>query len=632
MQSFMEHQDQQVDDRAGFTLVEMLIAVTLVLMMMMLFAEIFELASDSMTLQMALADNDQQVRTVTTLLRADLQKRTFKKLVPYYFNEAIGDPGTSFSGRKGYFFASWNSMASSGDNLLQWTVDAANTSENSDETDYFGKATLLGPAGEFIRNPNQPEHDNGQIVPDGTASSRAAEIAYFMRGGNLYRRIVLIRDPLPIAGAETAQPTRDSVEPAEEYLDPANSLYSGEYWQDFDFSARNDAITGGTIAGARLSGFELLNNRGDQASFDLGKSRYRFGFDRITGLSREFSQDSSAANRFFIGRFTHEETSHSDFNYPQTLSTVGSGNPYDTSGTPLTDTNPADGVIDEFADGTRIGEDLLLTDVHEFRIEFWDDRVGDFVQLGHSLSGPGPDGLPGTGDDEPGDFHSSRLQASSYAAPGGEARVFDTWHRLYDRDNADGGNVDDPTDPVTNPPPLDIYEQIDSAPYRPMTYDPSTGSTLHAPTPPNSSGVSHYTVGTSYAVDDVVFPPTTDEDYDGKDDSMPTLKGTSPTSPVKGDDGRGYLGRVFYYRCVKAGTATGVSPPNGGWKSDPGAICGDRNPADPQPAWETVENLRPVRAMRITIRFVHSRSGKMRQLTLIQPLLSQTIARGALSP
>src|SRR5206468_261716 len=81
-----------------------------------------------------------------------------------------------------------------------------------------------------------------------------------------------------------------------------------------------------------------------------------------------------------IGRFTQEETSHSDFNYPQTLSPAmtGNGNPMDAApaGNALLDANN-DGVVDQYAGDPlgRPGVDLLLSHVHEFRVEVWDQRL-----------------------------------------------------------------------------------------------------------------------------------------------------------------------------------------------------------------------------------------------------------------
>src|SRR5262245_23723803 len=62
--------------RGGFTLVEMLVAVGLVVMMMTLFAQIFSMCTGTMATQKGISENDQRVRMVSTLLRGDLKNRT----------------------------------------------------------------------------------------------------------------------------------------------------------------------------------------------------------------------------------------------------------------------------------------------------------------------------------------------------------------------------------------------------------------------------------------------------------------------------------------------------------------------------------------------------------------------------
>src|SRR6476661_2311814 len=80
----------------GFTLVEMLVAVAVVVVMMSLFATIFQMATGAMQKQKGISENDQHVRLVVTMLRNDLrtsqkdaatgalvQCRTFRVLVPW---------------------------------------------------------------------------------------------------------------------------------------------------------------------------------------------------------------------------------------------------------------------------------------------------------------------------------------------------------------------------------------------------------------------------------------------------------------------------------------------------------------------------------------------------------------------
>ena len=69
--------------RGGFTLIEMLIAVTLVLLMMLLFGEVFRLATETVSVRKGMAQNDQKVRLLATRVRADLDARTFREVVPY---------------------------------------------------------------------------------------------------------------------------------------------------------------------------------------------------------------------------------------------------------------------------------------------------------------------------------------------------------------------------------------------------------------------------------------------------------------------------------------------------------------------------------------------------------------------
>ncbi|MDA1252789.1 MAG: type II secretion system protein [Planctomycetota bacterium] len=609
--------------RRAFTLVEMLVAMTLVLLMMTLFGEIFSLATGSMNLQRAIAENDQQIRTLTTVLRGDLQKRTFRNVVPFFPLENQDDPTTSFHGREGYFYISLNSSNNAVDNVLQFTVRSTILDELIDDTPYYGAATTLGGSAAFLANGNQPEHDDGEINPNGAGASTAAEVCYFVRSGNLYRRQLLIREPLAATGADTEQPTRS--DGADFFVwnlsasPPAPVLYTGDFWDDFDYAAFS-RYAGDQQTGAGFVGTSALSNEYTAGSgganavpngsvpVSLGQSRFRFGFNSRTGISREFGDSTGT---FFIGRFTQEETSASNFNYPHMASEVsgggsvlGDGNPMDAVGTELNDLvdetggGLPDGRVDEFqrnastgvSAGARVGEDLLLTNVHEFRIDVWDQRISQYVPIGHSDTTVDGSGAVG-------DFHTSRQLNSSFAPVGGSSNAFDTWHPAYDRDNADG-DWDDTTQP-------------DNPPFRPMTWDPMG---ISAPVPFNSGPDSFWdqTGMTTYAANDVVFPPTEDANLDGFWDVA-----TEDANSNGQYDKSGPVdvhGRVYSYRCVEAGAGPSISEPP--WGSTPGQY---HRTADGY-LWQVQSNLRPLKAIRITVRFLHRRSGKMRQMTLIQPL------------
>ena len=93
---------ERCSPQAGFTLVEMLVSVTLVLLMMVMFGEIFQLATNSVTKQRVMADNDQNARTFVTVIRGDLENRSFRTVVPFYANEPVnGNAFPSLSNREG---------------------------------------------------------------------------------------------------------------------------------------------------------------------------------------------------------------------------------------------------------------------------------------------------------------------------------------------------------------------------------------------------------------------------------------------------------------------------------------------------------------------------------------------------
>lgn len=82
--------------RAGFTLVEMIVSVALVLLMMLMFTEIFQILSGSMTTQRGISENDQRERLLTTVLQADLDNRSFQYLLPYADYKAFTTPAGIF--------------------------------------------------------------------------------------------------------------------------------------------------------------------------------------------------------------------------------------------------------------------------------------------------------------------------------------------------------------------------------------------------------------------------------------------------------------------------------------------------------------------------------------------------------
>lgn len=79
------------DTRYGFTLVEMLVSVSLVLIIMLLLANVFGLAANTVEKQKGTAENDQQARTFVTIVKGDLCSRSFRFVYPFSENAPAVD-------------------------------------------------------------------------------------------------------------------------------------------------------------------------------------------------------------------------------------------------------------------------------------------------------------------------------------------------------------------------------------------------------------------------------------------------------------------------------------------------------------------------------------------------------------
>ncbi len=518
--------------RQGFTLVEMLVAVTLVLIMMTMFAQIFQMAGSSISKQRGLAENDQRARMLQTIIKNDLDRRTFRSVMPFHAGETTTGPG-----RIGYFYISENDPQNALDDVLQYTVriHSTNSSEKLPEPRYFGKAMALPPndPSALLQYRFQPDRDDSQLVPNGTATSSAAEISYFVRNGNLYRRQLLVRDQNE---GKTQPDTTGGAGPVEDLFTTTSSpgykffLNSGaavSFWNDFDYSA----FFNGT--GATFLGMDSLYNDGLSAG-SLGNPALRFGHDNITGRPKEFLDNNGVST--YIGRYTLEECSHAAFQYPEGLSADGNqmapGFPGMASGYGLN----TDGTVTAWRGGARRGEDLLLSNVHAFDVQLLDESARQFVNMG------GASAL---------DYSvSAQFNASYGPFSGGGNLVFDTWHPKIDF-NGDGTPEMPPYFPQKKLSPLWKNTQ-------------------------------------AYNVGDIVLPTTF------------ALQNYAP----------------LYFVCISstgAGTSSASEPV---WPTVERQSVGDSNLI-----WQAVDNRKPLRAIKLEIRFVDPSTQQMRQLTIIHSLV-----------
>lgn len=605
----------------GFTLIEMLIAVGLLVLMMSIFAQIFALATESMVRQRGIGQNDQKARGLFITIDGDLKKISYSALTgedgiipmlgdasdteypppgmmstdpPWEYNFSYD--GQSVDGaHRGYFYISENDPNDDTDDVLQFTVYARRSHpRNRDDTPYYGKAVRLSNTAN-----DQPDMDDGNL--DGASQSDTAEISYFMRGGKLYRRVVLVRDPL-LPNADDANVDDEAQPNGAGGGDLMGGYGANNFYRNFDFSANYDT----TLGHAQFHG--TLSNDPGVTSFPLGRPSFRFGFHHADGRPMEYYDGSSG--REFLGRHLHAETSHvddgtnPDFDYPQV-----NRNRAFLTGNGMADLN-SQKIIPTFTNGSRPGEDILMTNVLSFDVRVWDEIAQSYVNIGYddstsnthfgasqryefgTVTTPGPNGNDGIKTEGYGD-RTSTTNA-----------IFDTWHPGASVTSMDTAQ----TQPITQPM------------YRPLKFTPVTpvGSWTD-----RSVQAFQWTTGDDVSVSngDIVIPSETY--YTNTNAANAPLRANRIPDEFRG---------VIAFRAIVTGTSEQIiasafdynNEPD--WETATSLVEYKSNgyetnritdPNNSNVQWEPIFNLQPLKSMVIRIRFRDTGSDQVRQVTIV---------------
>lgn len=176
--------------RRGVTLLELMVVVALLVLIMTILAEIFRSATGALTSQQAYAVLDQDLRRADTIIRQDLAGTTAKMTPPNNPTE-----------KTGYFTYGENAPADTqgedGDDYIAFTAKAPAGRP------FMGYMTVpvrsltsgtLSPITSTSNPPSVPAPVTGFFnrIP---ITSDYAEVIYFLRNGNLYRRVFLILPP-----------------------------------------------------------------------------------------------------------------------------------------------------------------------------------------------------------------------------------------------------------------------------------------------------------------------------------------------------------------------------------------------------------------------------------------------------
>ena len=206
--------------RSGFTLVEMLVALAATLIMMATVAAIFASVSDSIRDSRATIEMTDRLRGVQNMLQTDLSGITVTPI-----------PSRRPGDGEGYTEIIEGPMGPVVDPALsiELTIDGDSgdpdtTVGDLDDILMFTTRNLREPfIGRFVEG-----LDASGFPIVGTRESRVAEVAWFVRGTTLYRRVLLV-----LPGAQSQLPQLD---PLDNYYTNANSFQS--FYAGYDISAR----------------------------------------------------------------------------------------------------------------------------------------------------------------------------------------------------------------------------------------------------------------------------------------------------------------------------------------------------------------------------------------------------------
>ena len=295
-------------------------------------------------------------------------------------------------------------------------------------------------------------------------------------------------------------------------------------------------------------------------NWPLGVPHFRFGHHPLNGRPREFIT-TDGTDHYFLGRYTHDETSSPSFRYPQSNAYNVYGRPFsvaeknkflNTGQLKATFPDPPLPLV------SRRGTDVLMNNVQSFDVEIWDGSASRFVDIG----------------DSGGDFSSANNLNASYGPTNGPSlapnrNVFDTWHSLVETASSPQLSTLNASVVGTGQPP----------------YVPK----INVSTQSNWRGA--WSASTTYLENELVIPTA---------------------AFITANPQHARINQAVVYKCVTSpsGISAATEP---AWPAD--TVAGQI--PDGTVNWEPVDNRKPIKALRIIIRFHDPNSGQMRQMTMV---------------
>jgi type II secretory pathway pseudopilin PulG len=351
--------------RGGYTLIEILLATALTLLMMAVVVQVFGTVGQSVTDTRAIVEAQNSLRAVSNRLKRDLEALTAPMLPP--LRPEAG---------QGYF------------EFIEGPTGPVTTS----------LPVWLQPADTDV-SPSQPDttvRDNDDILMftirsrgepfvgrfgNGTVESQEAEVAWFVRGRTLYRRVLLVA-PGRFMALDT---NGDGVVTPSEAGIGADSIFK---W--YDVSVRPAVAQDGTrgLVANTLGDLTKPENRyaHQSATFPYHPHYVTNRPQYTLGLPLLAESTSPAFFSVWLGTGT----------MPPIAVSQGGGAGFDAwrNPHPWNETDPETGILNAYS-GPRVGEDIILNNVLDFDVKVFDPEARVVANAaGDAALVPGDPGYP----------------------------------------------------------------------------------------------------------------------------------------------------------------------------------------------------------------------------------------------
>ena len=387
--------------RRGFTLIEMLVATALTLVLLGAVISMFGSISSGIADARSTLEMTDRLRTTATLLQRDLGGVTATMLPPQRPADAPG------------YFEIIEGPVGDGASMIRPSqygcIPDANGNWGPGDTtlrDFDDKLMFT------TRSADRPFVGRSAGSPDGTVRSDVAEVAWFLRGNTLYRRVLVVNPGavVPVGGAM--------------------GFYTGN-----DVSVR---LVNGKLLANSLADLAKRENR-----FAHHTQAYPYDVRNWALLGLPTLQECSSSN-WIAGGTAPTGVWYSGGPGLTPLSQSPPGCFYDfwrqgAAAWQSSVTDATTGTLTAYSNGQRT-DDVILTNVIGFDVKVWDPGVNMYVDLGYDNVNYDPNYAP-TGGVPAKLFYHTGVPQSGLQSINQVARTYDTWSTHYETEGRQAGDT-----------------------------------------------------------------------------------------------------------------------------------------------------------------------------------------------